>query len=203
MLNEKTRNEFPRYVPLWRNPRFTSFTTGHSITMDSLEEKAESGHVRICTCVYVYNPRFSDTPLPPPLFFKNEIVIWFCLRSKYMHINFELNVAFVWIRWSIKLNIYITGTHCFLYMQPHQDQEWRGLHVLFFNRELDLDIYTRSGFSTVFNPLKLSEEITYLTTLHEKKGSIYINYYQNQSLQTRYMLLFLSIYFKIKRYDKF
>lgn len=64
-------------------------------------------------------------------------------------------------------------------------------------------IYTRSGFSTVFNPLKLSEEITYLTTLHEKKGSIYINYYQNQSLQTRYMLLFLSIYFKIKRYDKF
>lgn len=75
MLNEKTRNEFPRYVPLWRNPRFTSFTTGHSITMDSLEEKAESGHVRICTCVYVYNPRFSDTPLPPPFFFKNEIVI--------------------------------------------------------------------------------------------------------------------------------
>lgn len=44
--------------------------------MDSLEEKAESGHVRICTCVYVYNPRFSDTPLPPPpFFFKNEIVI--------------------------------------------------------------------------------------------------------------------------------
>lgn len=142
MLNEKTRNEFPRYVPLWRNPRFTSFTTGHSITMDSLEEKPESGHVRICTCVYVYNPRFSDTPLPPPppFFKKNEIVIWFCLRSKYMHINFELNVAFVWIRWSIKLNIYITGTHCFLYMEPHQDQEWRDLHVLFFNRELNLDI---------------------------------------------------------------
>lgn len=152
MLNEKTRNEFPRYVPLWRNPRFTSFTTGHSITMDSLEEKAESGHVRICTCVCVYNPRFSDTPLPPPLFFKNEIVIWFCLRSKYMHINFELNVTFVWIRWSIKLNIYITGTHCFLYMEPHQDQERRGLHVLFFNRELNLDIQESHLYTIRFFP---------------------------------------------------
>lgn len=163
-----------------------------------------SGFVHVCMCTIL---DLAIHPYPPPLFFKNEIVIWFCLRSKYMHINFELNVAFVWIRWSIKLNIYITGTHCFLYMEPHQDQERRGLHVLFFNRELNLDIQEshlyRSGFSTVFNPLKLSEEITYLTTLHEKKGSIYINYYQNQSLQTRYMLLFLSIYFKIKRYDKF
>lgn len=94
MLNEKTRNEFPRYVPLWRNPRFTSFTTGHSITMDSLEEKAESGHVRICTCVYVYNPRFSDTP--PPFFLK-----WNC----YMILSkIEVHAYKLWTECGVCLN---------------------------------------------------------------------------------------------------
>lgn len=113
-----------------------------------------SGFVHVCMCTIL------DLAIhPPPFFILNEIVIWFCLRSKYMHINFELNVAFVWIRWSIKLNIYITGTHCFLYMEPHQDQERRGLHVLFFNRELNLDIqeshlYTIRFFHR-FQPTKI------------------------------------------------
>lgn len=108
-----------------------------------------SGFVHVCMCTIL---DLAIHPYPPPLFFKNEIVIWFCLRSKYMHINFELNVAFVWIRWSIKLNIYITGTHCFLYMEPHQDQERRGLHVLFFNRELNLDIQESHLYTIRFFP---------------------------------------------------
>lgn len=154
-----------------------------------------SGFVHVCMCTIL---DLAIHPYPPPLFKKNEIVIWFCLRSKYMHINFELNVAFVWIRWSIKLNIYITGTHCFLYMEPHQDQERRGLHVLFFNRELNLDIqeshlYTIRSFHR-FQPTQIIWR-NHLSDYFAREKGIYIYKLLSKSIFTNqiHATLFINL----------